>query len=66
MGYSFNLNKPKTLNELIQFLKLYDTTEIKEFLTDKTNINSYFEEKIGSSKLIKEVYKIYDSIDEIN
>ena len=66
MGYSFNLEKPKTLNELIQFLKIYDTTEKKEFLTDKTNINNYVKDKLGSSNLIKEVYKVYDNISQIN
>lgn len=66
MGYSFNLEKPKTINELIQFLKIYDTTELKSYLTDKTNINNYVKEKIGNTGLIKEIYKIYNNIDEIN
>ncbi len=66
MGYSFNLDSPKTLNELIQFLKIYDTTPEKEYLTDKTNIYNYVKDKLGNSSLIKEVYKVYDNINQIN
>lgn len=66
MGYSFNIKKPQTLNELIQYLKLYDNTPMKEFLTNKVNVYDYIKNKLGSDKLVKELYKVYNSIDEID
>ena len=66
MGYKFNLKKPKTINEIIQYLKIYDNTEQKALLSDKTKSNDYFIEKIQNKKFVKEVYGIYDSILDVN
>lgn len=47
-------------------MKLYDNSQIKEFLTDKANVYDYLSKKLGSNRMIKELYKIYESPEEIN
>ncbi len=65
MGYTFNLKKPKTLNEIIQHLKIYDNIPIKSILTDKTQSCAYVDTLLNNKKIIKEIYGIYDSINDI-
>lgn len=64
-GYSLNLLFPKTFNEKINFLKLYDRNPMKTLLTDKLEVLKFLENKI-SKKHIKEIYGIYNSFDEID
>ncbi len=66
MGYTFNLKKPKTLNEIIQYLKIYDNTPLKSYLTDKTVVNDYVKSSFGNHKIIKEIYGIYNSINDVD
>lgn len=66
MGYKFNINKPKTINEIIQYLKLYDNLPIKKVLTDKTKVNAYVEAILGTKKYTKQVFGIYDSLNDVN
>ena len=66
MGYRFNLKKPETINEIIQYLKIYDNIPIKSLLTDKTKSGDYVYNLLNNKKIIKEVYGIYNSIDEVN
>ena len=66
MGYKFNLKAPKTLNEIIQYLKIYDNIPIKAELTDKTKVNDFVEKSLNTTKYRKEVYGIYESIDNID
>jgi len=66
MGYSFNLKKPKTLNEIVQYLKIYDNNPIKSYLTDKALVNDYIKNYLCNNKIIKEVYGIYNSINEVD
>jgi hypothetical protein len=60
-----DLDNPKTLNEKIQWLKLYDSTPIKTLLTDKYLVKSYIKEKIGEQYIIPTL-KVWDSYEEIN
>ncbi len=48
---NLNLKHPKTFNEKIQWLKLYDSTPIKTELTDKVLVRNYVEKKIGTEYL---------------
>lgn len=66
MGYSFNIKKAQTLNEYIQYLKLYDNIKMKEYLSNKVNVYDYVTKELGSSKFVKELYNIYDDINEVN
>ena len=64
-GKELNLRHPKTFNEKIQWLKLYDATPLKRDLTDKVKVRDYVREKIGEEYL-KPVLQICDSFDEID
>ncbi len=59
-----NLTRPKTFNEKIQWLKLYDCTPLKTKLTDKVLVRDWIKEKIGEEYL-KPVLWIGKSFDEI-
>ncbi len=50
-GQKLNLRHPKTINEKIQWLKLYDNKPIKTTLTDKILVRDYVKEKIGDDYL---------------
>ena len=65
MKRELNLDNPKTLNEKIQWLKLYDATPIKTMLTDKYLVKNYIKEKIGE-KFIIPLLGAWDSFNQIN
>ncbi len=65
LGYPLNLNKPRTFNEKIQWLKLYDRNSLYTKLVDKYEAKKYISEKIGKKYVIPTL-GIYDSFDEIN
>lgn len=65
MGRDLNLDCPKTINEKIQWLKIYDSTPIKTRLTDKYLVRDWVAEKIGEKYLIP-LLGVYDSFDEID
>lgn len=51
-GYHIDLNNPKSLNEKIQWLKLYDRTPLHTQCADKFKVRDYVSEKIGEEYLI--------------
>lgn len=51
-GKNLNLLNPKTFNEKIQWLKLYDNSELKTQLTDKYEVREWVKNKIGEDYLI--------------
>lgn len=64
-GKHLNLYNPKTFNEKIQWLKLYDSTPIKTRLADKYLVRDWVAEKIGSEYLIP-LLGVYDKFEEID
>ncbi len=64
-GQILDLKNPKTFNEKIQWLKLYDSTPIKTRLADKYLVRDWIKEKIGEEYLIPllGVWKKADDID---
>lgn len=48
-GKILNLDNPKTFNEKIQWMKLYDSTPIKTRLADKYLVRDWVKEKIGKA-----------------
>lgn len=64
-GYSLNLKNPKTLNEKIQWLKLYRRMPLCTLCADKYLVRDYIKEKIGEQYLIplEQVLKSADEID---
>ena len=52
MGYSLNLNNPKTLSEKIQWLKLNYKNPIYPSIVDKYSVKYYISKKIGEDHII--------------
>lgn len=66
LGYKLDLKEPKTLNEKIQWLKLYEwpNNPIAIQCASKYNVRAYVEEK-GCGKYLNDLLGVYDSVDEI-
>ncbi|WP_410689401.1 glycosyltransferase, family 2 (ATP grasp domain) [Campylobacter lari] len=64
-GRDLNLENPLTINEKIQWLKLYDSTPLKEELTDKYRVRKWIQEKIGEKYLIP-LIAVYDKASDID
>ena len=58
------LERPRTFNEKIQWLKLYDSTPIKTRLIDKYLVRGWIMETIGEEYLIP-LLGVYDNFDDI-
>lgn len=56
MGYALKLDNPQTLNEKINWLKLYDRTALQTIVADKYKVRAYIEDKIGKQYLIPLIY----------
>jgi len=56
-----NISKPKTLNEKIQWLKLYDRSKLHTLCADKYSVREYIRETIGAEYLIPLLYHSADS-----
>ena len=61
---SLNIDNPKT-NEKIKWLKLYDSTPKKTYLTDKYLVRRWIKKKIGEEYLIP-LIGVYDKFEDIN
>lgn len=64
MGYKLDLKSPKTLNEKIQCLKLYNRKTLYTKLADKYEVRKYIKENLGEEYLIP-LIGVYDSFDKI-
>lgn len=64
-GETLDLEHPKTFNEKVQWLKLYDSTPEKTRLADKYLVRDWVKEKIGEEYLIP-LLGVWDSFDEID
>ena len=64
-GEILNLDNPRTFNEKIQWMKLYDSTPIKTRLADKYLVREWVAEKIGDKYLIP-LLGVWDSFDDID
>lgn len=64
-GKHLNLEFPETMNEKIQWMKLYNSTSLKSRLTDKYAVREFIKEKIGEKYLIPNlgVWNKFDDID---
>ncbi len=65
MKAELDLDNPKTFNEKIQWMKLYDSTPIKTRLADKYLVRDWVTEKIGEKYLIP-LLGVYDNFDDID
>ncbi|WNX83430.1 ATP-grasp fold amidoligase family protein [Agathobaculum sp. NTUH-O15-33] len=60
-----NLENPRTFNEKIQWLKLYDSSTLKTQLADKFLVRQWVSERIGKAHLIP-LLGVWEKFDEIN
>ena len=65
MGYKLDLEHPKTFQEKLQWLKLYDRKPIYHKMVDKYEAKEYIAEKVGSEYVIPTL-GIFSSVDEID
>lgn len=65
MGKKLNLENPKTFNEKIQWLKLYDRKDIYTTMVDKYEAKKYVANIIGEKYIIPTL-GIYNSFEEID
>ena len=63
-GEELNLDNPKTFNEKIQWLKLYDCTPLKSLLSDKVKVRYWIKDKIGE-KYLKPLVWVGKHFDDI-
>ena len=66
LGYKLDLDAPKTFNEKLQWLKLYDRKPLYTQLVDKFEVRRYVAEKLGESYLIPLIGGPWGSVDEID
>ncbi|UDG80876.1 hypothetical protein GFV14_00359 [Candidatus Hartigia pinicola] len=65
IGYTPNLNYPKTFNEKVNYRILYDNNPLYTELADKLAVRKYVSKKIGNQYLVP-ILAIYNHVDEIN
>jgi hypothetical protein len=65
MGYPLNLKNPKTYNEKLQWLKLYDRKPVYTKMVDKYEAKKYAADIIGEEHIIPTL-GVWDSFDEID
>ena len=65
MGHSLNLDNPKTFNEKLQWLKLYNRNPRYIKMVDKYKVREYISEKIGEEYLIP-LLGVWDDPDDID
>lgn len=65
MGYWMDFRHPRTLNEKIQWLKLYDRNPLYTVLADKRKVKKYVADKIGKKYIIPTL-GVWKHFEEIN
>ena len=64
MGNKLDLKHPRTFNEKLQWLKLYDRNPLYTTLVDKYRVKQYVAEKIGEEYIVPTL-AVYQSVDDI-
>lgn len=65
MDYPLNLENPKSFNEKLQWLKLYDRNPLYTKLVDKYEVREYISERIGEDYLIP-LLGVWDDPEDID
>lgn len=65
IGKKLNLDNPKSFNEKLQWLKLYDRNPEYTQMVDKYQVRDYIKEKIGEDILVP-LLGVYNNFEEIN
>lgn len=53
MGYVPDLENPRTINEKLQWIKIYDHNPLYTKMVDKIAVKDYVKEKIGGEHIIR-------------
>jgi hypothetical protein len=64
VGLNLDLDNPKTIQDKINWMKLYDSTPLKTKCADKILVHDYCKEKLGVDLCIP-ILKIYDKVEDI-
>lgn len=64
VGLNLDLDNPKTIQDKINWMKLYDSTPLKTKCADKIRVHDYCKEKLGVDLCIP-ILKIYDKVEDI-
>lgn len=64
-GKPLNLRNPKTFNEKLQWLKLFDRNPLYTILVDKSFVKDWVAKKIGQQYITK-TYGVYQNVNDIN
>lgn len=64
-GLELNLDNPVTIQDKVNWLKLYDSTPLKTRCADKIQLHEYCKEKIGKDLCIP-ILMVYDKVDDVN
>ena len=65
VGYSLDLDDPKTFNEKLQWLKLHDRNPLYTKLVDKAEVKPWVAERIGWEHVVPTL-GVWDTFDEID
>lgn len=65
MGYELDLNNPKTFNEKIQWLKLFDRNPEYSRMVDKYEVKGYISEKIGEKYSIP-LLGVWEHVEDVD
>lgn len=65
MGYKLNLDNPKSFNEKLNWLKLYNRNPLYPKLVDKSTVKDYVANKIGKNHVIP-TFGVWDKFDDID
>lgn len=64
-GIGYNIDNPITIQDKLNWLKIYDSTPLKTKCADKIQLREYCKEKIGKDICVP-IIKIYNSTKDIN
>lgn len=64
VGLNLNLDNPVTIQDKLNWLKIYDSTPLKTRCADKIQVHDYCKEKTGVDLCIP-ILKIYDKVEDI-
>ena len=65
VGIGYNIDNPVTIQDKINWLKIYDSTPLKTKCADKIQLHDYCKEKLGVDLCIP-IIKVYDRVDDID
>lgn len=64
MPYRLNLKNPKTYNEKLQWIKLYDRNPLYTIMVDKYRVKKYISDRIGDEYVIP-ILGVWNDVDDI-